>query len=245
MLNMTWVALVGAFFLGTVVGRVASISDSAVAMSIVEPVSAPASLAPAKSKGEADADVSPLPEARIEAHEGRVSAYVRNMELSAFLDAIAQAVNIPIKVAEGEVRAVVSTDESWQAGLQDAEPDTRAAAVEKVFALGSLNAEQVVVGALVDEDFTVRERALNSAMSHGVRVPNELVLRLALTDVAPEVRFAALRAFAQLAARDHHAVRVAAQNAVNDSDPSVQSTAYEILAHIDALERTPEDDDFF
>ena len=232
MLKITWVALVGAFFVGTVTGRIASIGDNATTLAASEPLPLFASLAPENHRTEAD--VSSLRETRNEMHDGQLSADRCDMELPAFSD-IKQAVN--------ETQQPAAYEQS-QAQLQDAEPSTRAAAVEAVVELGASNAQQAVVGALVDEDSSVRERALNTAMSHGMKVPDELVLRLAQTDAAGAVRFAALRAFAQLAAQDRNAVRVAAQIAVNDTDPSVQSTAYEILAHIEALDHMSEVGDF-
>lgn len=90
----------------------------------------------------------------------------------------------------------------------------------------------------------MRERALTSAVLHGADIPDALVLRLAQTDTAPEVRLAALRAFNRLVTRDREAVRSAAQNAVNDADPSVQSAAHEILSHLAATDNAPDGFDF-
>ncbi len=75
-------------------------------------------------------------------------------------------------------------------------------------------------------------------------VPNDTgPLRAALHDTEPEVRLAALRAFARTAALDRDAVRSAVQYAVNDADPSVQSAAHEILAHVTAMENATNDFD--
>lgn len=131
-----------------------------------------------------------------------------------------------------------------RAALQAAEPDVRAMAVEEAALRGLPSATNIVAAALADGDPGVRERALNAAIEHGVELANEQVLRMVQTDVAPAVRLVALRAFAKLAALDQDAVRSAAQYAVNDPDPSVQSTAHEILAHVTAMENTPDNFDF-
>lgn len=131
-----------------------------------------------------------------------------------------------------------------RAALHDTEPGVRAAAIEEVAWRGLPSAANVVAAALADGDPSVRERALNAAVTHDVDLANDQLLRLVQTDAAPAVRLAALRAFAKSAALDRDAVRSAAQYAVNDADPSVQSTAHEILAHVTAMDSTPDDFDF-
>lgn len=131
-----------------------------------------------------------------------------------------------------------------RAALHDTEPGVRAAAIEEVAWRGLPSAPSVVAAALVDDDPSVRERALNAAVVHDVDFDNDQVLRLMETDTAPAVRLAALRAFAKSAALDRDAVRSAAQYAVNDADSSVQSMAHEILAHVTAMENAPDDFDF-
>lgn len=130
-----------------------------------------------------------------------------------------------------------------RAALHDTEPGVRAAAIEEVAWRGLPGAANIVAEALADGDSSVRERALNASVVHNVDLAIDQLLRLLQGDTAPAVRLAALRAFARTAALDRDAVRSAAQYAVNDADPSVQSAAHEILAHVTAMENAINDFD--
>lgn len=91
--------------------------------------------------------------------------------------------------------------------------------------------------ALRDPQPKVREHTFTEALVSATPLPLPLLQDMARHDASAPVRVAALQALTRSAADNYEVVRVAAQIATADPDPSVRSTAHELLDHVAAITR--------
>src|SRR5436309_2890704 len=119
-----------------------------------------------------------------------------------------------------------------EARLTDPDPEWRARAAEALVMRKGDRARDVLLQALMDKDDGVRTRTLYAALRSSVKLPADVLIKLALGDSAPNVRFLALEALAG----DPNLGPIVEQ-ALNDPNPHVRNKAEEILREHRRAER--------
>ena len=120
--------------------------------------------------------------------------------------------------------------------LYHADPAERARGYEALLARPDWLSPDLLLNGLQDADAQVRFRILSQALVANIRLPIDMIERLALTDPEAEVRQAALGAMLFHADVDRQQVERIALQASTDPDPAVQSKAMELMAHIEAMQ---------
>jgi hypothetical protein len=131
--------------------------------------------------------------------------------------------------------AWASTEELEQ-DLMDPNPEVRARSVETLVEREGQDAEELVLRALEDGNDHVRSRALDVAVTSGVKLPIDTLTDLTEYDPSPLVRTLALVAIAGVAENsgpEELDIRPLAERALSDPAPDVKAQAQQILEQID------------
>jgi hypothetical protein len=122
----------------------------------------------------------------------------------------------------------LTTASSIEPAPFDADADFRARVVESVIRRKGPDSAGEVLGALTDRSDQVRARVLLRALIAGVRIPQDKLINLSLTDESTDVRLLALQALTVNAD-----LRWVAERAAGDTNQAVSGAAREILRDLD------------
>jgi hypothetical protein len=117
-------------------------------------------------------------------------------------------------------------------GRTSHDPDERAQAYEEALGRADVPSPALALEGLRDTEAQVRLRVLAGALLADVSIPLDTVQSLALTDMDPLVRGAALAAIAAHPEVDLRTAEHIARRASADPDPAVHSAALELLDHL-------------
>lgn len=126
--------------------------------------------------------------------------------------------------------------QEYEQDLMDPNPEVRARSVETLVEREGQDAEELVLRALEDGNDHVRSRALDVAVTSGVKLPTDTLIDLTQYDPSPLVRTLALVAIADVAEnsrREGLDIRPLAESALSDPAPDVKAQAQQILEQID------------
>jgi len=121
-------------------------------------------------------------------------------------------------------------------GWTSHDPDERAQAYEEAIERADVRSPALALEGLRDMEPDVRLRVLAGALLANVTIPLDTVQSLALTDIDPRVRGAALAAIAAHGQIDLRTTETIARQASADPDPAVHSAALELLDHLAVTE---------
>lgn len=127
-----------------------------------------------------------------------------------------------------------------EAGLRHADPKERARSVELLITRKGEQSLSDVRLALSDQDEHVRERTLRAALSSALPLPMAWLENLAQYDPSPTVRMLALAAATSGSAESvigNPNIKMIAELALHDSNPTVQEQAREVLSQLDQFQK--------
>lgn len=128
--------------------------------------------------------------------------------------------------------------------LASAHPSQRAEAIEALIDLQGPDAAPAVVRSLEDQNDDVRYRTLQKAYRAGTVLPPEVLATLVQHDRSELVRMMAVETIGNHPSLDAHEKMVIAREAINDGSPAVQTTASELLSHLQSAPLLREQDEW-